>query len=736
MMKGLLIALLTVSAGTWASAANDPTNEVNPFIGTANGGNTFPGAVRPWGMVSVSPHNAPGAPSGYLYGQEYFYGFGHVHLSGTGCAELGSVVLAFTRGALRFGPDDYRCRYADESASPGTYRVRLVEPRITAEVTATRRCGLTRISSPADGPVNIFLDVGRSLALLGGGEIKILSSTEAEGFAISGGFCGETNRERIYFHARISTPSDSSGLWIGNLQSTARSASVRDTAIGAWFRCPMAAHRPVVIAVGISYVSVQNARENLDREVGSRPFDDIRLEARAEWKEALSRIEVEGGSPADRIKFTTALYHLLIHPNVISDVNGEYPLPGQSAAGRYKDRERYTVFSLWDTYRTLHPFLALVYPERQSEMVRTMIDIAGESGWLPKWELASNETHLMVGDPAVPVIAETYLAGITDFNVHAAYEAMKKAALTAGPESDPERPGYHDELRYHYIPFEQDTTAPWWVWGPVSTTLEYCYDDWMIAQMAGQLASSDEQAEFFRRSQYFRNLFDPATLFMRPRLKNGAWLIPFDPNATEGSGSWSGSGGPGFVEGNAWQYTWFVPHGVDTLIRLFGGNRPFAEKLAECFSAGKFTINNEPDIAYPYLFDYVKGEEYRTPALVRRIMANDFGVGAEGLPGNDDCGTISAWFVFSALGFYPACPGSGTYQLGLPLFDRAKISLNRKYYPGNEFTIEFRSDTSNLGGLQPPELNGNPLKEYSIRHQDVIQGGTLIFRVTGTPPDR
>jgi predicted alpha-1,2-mannosidase len=702
--------------------AQEPTRYVNPFIGTTNGGNTFPGAVRPWGMVSVSPHTAPGTPSGYIHGAPWFYGLGHVHLSGTGCADLGSIVLTASRHNVRPDPEQHKTAYADEEAKPGYYAVRLPDEHLRCEATATARAGVTRFTSDIAGDVTLLIDAGRSLALLGGGGVAWRTPSEVEGFNIAGGFCGEANRQRVYFSARFSRPGHERGTWINERVSGRAAESVPDSSVGAWARFTMKAGESVIVAVGISYVSTGNARLNLNAEAASTDFDALVSDAAQVWERELSRVRVEGGSRDDMVKFTTALYHVLLHPNIINDVNGDYPLMGRAGVGRYAGRDRYTVFSLWDTYRTLHPFLTLAYPERQSAIVRTMVDMATESGWLPKWELASNETHMMVGDPAVPVIADSYIKGIRDFDTSAAYAAMKRGATTPGPESDPLRPGYHDMLRLGYIPADQDTTQQWWVWGPASTTLEYCFADWALGTMAAALGRATEAKEFFARSLFYRNLFDTTGLWIRPRRADGTWLHPFDPERTEGSGSWSGSGGPGYVEGNAWNYTWFVPHDIQGLISLFGGATPFARKLDESFARGQFTITNEPDIAYPYLFTYAPGWEHRTREIVRAIMTKDFDTGPGGLPGNDDAGAISAWFVFSALGFYPDCPASGTYRLGLPLFRKAVVELNPRYYNGGRFTVERRP-----GPAEWILLNDKHLDGFGLRHDAIVHGGRLVF---------
>lgn len=726
----LLLHMLIINSNLSCSNNNSEKliDHVNPFIGTSDGGNTFPGAVRPWGMVSVSPHTAPSAPSGYYNGEKFFYGLGMVHLSGTGCADQGSIIITATRGALAASFDAYRCTYSDEQAAPGFYSVRLTEPDVTIMATATDRCGMLRIVPQRDGEIVLLIDVGRNLSRVGGGSVEIVSEKTIQGYNIAGGFCGELNRHKVYFAAELSDPAAEQGLWKDDVYSNAKHADTLDGSIGIWSRMNAKQEHPLIVKVGISYVSVENAWENLRIEIPDWNFERIRLEAETTWEKELSRIRVSGGSHDDYKQFYTALYHALIHPSILNDCNGEYPLMGHYGIGRYKERDRYSIFSLWDTYRTLHPLLTLVYPQRQSEIIKSMIDMYDECGFLPKWELCSNETYMMVGDPAPIVIADSYIKGIRDFDVTKAYQAVKKPTIIVPGESAPPiRAGYHELLEYSYIPFDQDTSKEWWVWGPVSTTQEYCLVDWTIARLAGALGYVDDEKEYDRRSLLYKNLFDRKTQFMRPKLSSGEWLDPFDPLETEGSGNWAGSGGPGYVEGNAWNYTWFVPHDVQGLVSLFGGESAFVKKLARCFELGHFTINNEPDIAYPYLFTYFPEHAFRTQGLVRQIMDTEFNSGASGLPGNDDAGTISAWYIFSALGFYPACPASPEYRLASPLFERAVIQLDERYYSGREFIIESRGCRSHDSKLRQILLNGVSINNYQLLHEQVVAGGTLVF---------
>ena len=722
----LTLILCQISIISQTSLGNkELTTYVNTFIGTSNLGNTFPGAVVPWGMVSVSPHNSLNAVTGYIYGEKDFYGFGMVHLSGVGCPELGSILIMMTDNDSADTPEEYKCSYSKEVATPGFYSVMLDDQNVNVEVTATERSGILKFKSYTKSEKSVVVDVGRSLGIIGGGKIRIVSDSEIEGYNISGGFCGEANREEVYFAAKFSKNFDQHKIWANDRFTGLTEVQVVDSSIGALLNFNMNENEELLVKVGISYVSIENARLNLDTEIPDWDFSPIKFNAQDKWENQLSRIIVEDSNTENLIKFYTAIYHTLIHPNIISDINGEYPLMGRSGIGKYTDRKRYSIFSLWDTYRTLHPFYTIVYPEIQSEIIKTMLDMYKESGYLPKWELTGIETYMMVGDPASIVIADSYIKGITDFDVETAFDAMlKPVLLKENEQAPPIRAGYHELLQYGYIPFEQDWSTDWWVWGPVSTSLEYCLSDYAISRMARKLGKSEIADEFYNRSLYYKNLFDPVRKLIRPKLKNGNWMEPFDEFAIDGSGDWAWSGGPGYVEGNAWNYTWFVPHDVEGLINLFRGEKEFSNKLYESFTNKQFTINNEPDIAYPYLFRYVKGEESRTEELVHKIINENFGTDHNGLPGNDDCGTISAWFIFSAMGFYPDCPATDYYTLGYPLFDKMTIKLNTDYYRSESITIEKQSKTNNTQIY----LNGSEIENYKLYHNFFTEGGKLLFK--------
>lgn len=721
-VQSILLFLIFLSQLLAQKNESNLIQYVNPFIGTSNGGNTFPGAVVPWGMASVSPHNSLGSPSGYIYGEKYFYGFGHTHLSGTGCSELGNIIITISDRA-KVDPNEYKTTYSNEVASPGYYSLLLDEYDVKAEVTATERCGLLKFTSQKESEINILIDVGRNLSIVGGGEIEILSNSELTGYNISGGFCGEENRKKVYFYTQLSYLPEDIKILNDNVIVDSLNANADDLPLACSMKIKINPQKPLFIKTGMSYTSKENARKNLQKEIPGWDFENIVKKAELKWNNALSRIIVHDSNQTNLVKFYSALYHMLIHPNIINDVNGDYPKLNSLEIGNYSNRNRYTVYSLWDTYRTLHPFLTLIYPEKQSEMIKTMLDMYDESGYLPKWPLTGNETYMMVGDPSVPVIIDSYVKGIRDFDINKAYKAsLKPVLLKENEKAPPVRAAYHYIIDYGYIPFDQNMKDDWWAWGPVSTTLEYNFADWTISELAKILGDTVNQKTFYKRSLGYKKLFDTETQFIRPKLKNGNWMEPFDPLVTEGSGDWEGSGGPGYVEGNAWNYTWFVPHDVSGLINLFGSEEKYSSKLLESFNNGQFTINNEPDIFFPYLFKYTKDYNHYTNRLVEGIINNNFGIDESGLPGNDDCGTISGWFVFSALGFYPVCPGADEYVLNQPLFDEVIIQLNNDYYPGKELVIKRKFDDGSKVFFNNKSINKN-----FVKHSELVKGGKLLF---------
>nr|WP_299171935.1 GH92 family glycosyl hydrolase [uncultured Allomuricauda sp.] len=736
-LYSLLIFFFAILLG---KAQERPIDFVNPFIGTSNFGTTNPGPIAVRGMANVSPFNVAGPQNlpfekdsrwwstPYSSDNSFLTGFSHVNLSGVGCPELGVILAMPTTGEIVTDHVDYGSTYSDEISKVGYYANTLNKYNIKTEATASTRTGVSRYTFPK-GKANILLNLGLGLTNEQGAQIKIVSPTEIEGIRSVGSFCYYKPEEAypVYFVAQFSKPAEEFGVWKKPTTYKGEEAQwmgyngktrlmkgytkeVVGDSIGAYIRYDFKEPTQVELRVGISYVSIENARENLNKEVSGKTFDQVLKTTLEEWDEHLSRIEVEGGSQDDKTIFYTALYHTLIHPNTLNDVNGEYPKM-KTRETLKTDGTRYTVFSLWDTYRNLHQLMSLVYPEQQSNMVKSMLQIYDESGWLPKWELNATETTTMVGDPAGIVIADTYLKGIQDFDVEKAYEAMLKSADQL--DENPLRPGIKDYITKGYLTTK--TTKS----GSVSTTQEYNISDFAIAQLAKALGKKDDYKRFSERSISYRKLFDKEFNLLRPKNDDGSWLTPYNPETGANFVK-----NLGFIEGNAWQYTFMVSHDVKGLIKLIGGQGSFANKLQEVFDKNQFDMANEPDIGYPYLFNYAKGEAWRTQKTVSELLSTYFKNAPDGLPGNDDTGTMSAWAVFSMMGIYPISPADPIYAITLPTFDKITIRLNPKYY--NNTSIEITKD-GGQGKLLNLQLDGKRINDHFISHQKLTNSSRLHF---------
>ena len=736
-----LLAALTLCLG---ARAQEPADCVDPFIGTTNFGTTNPGAVTPHGMMSVVPFNVMGSDTNvydkdarwwstpYEYHNRFFTGFAHGSLSGVGCPEMGSLLTMATTGPLDVDYRNYGTAYKDEKASPGYYAVTLSKYGVLAEATATARTSAERYTFPG-GEGHILLNLGEGLTNESGATVRRVSDTEIEGSKLLGTFCYNPQAVfPVYFVLRVDRVPSASGYWKKQRPMTGVEAEWtpdngtyklytrygRDLSgddIGYWFTYDgLSEGDEVVVRMGISYVSVENARENLEAEqAADAAFDVIREQARKGWNEALGRIRVEGGTPEQRTVFYTALYHALLHPNLLSDVNGEYPLMERSGETGITDGERYTVFSLWDTCRNLHQLLTLVYPERQAEMVRSMIGMYEEWGWLPKWELYGRETFTMEGDPSIPVIVDTWMKGLRDFDVAKAYEAMRKSATTPGAENRL-RPDIDPYIERGYIPlgfYAKDLAGD----TSVSHALEYYVADAALSLLADSLGHKDDAALFRNRSLGYKHYYCPEFGTFRPITDKGGFLSPFDPKAGADF-----SAAPGFHEGSAWNYTFYVPHDVEGLVRLMGGRRKFVDKLQMVFDEGLYDPANEPDIAYAYLFSRFRGEEWRTQLQTRRLLERHFTTAPDGIPGNDDTGTMSAWAVFTMLGLYPDCPGEPYYTLTVPTFDRAEIDTER-----GTLVIDKHGE----GYIRRMTLGEKPLTRYRVSHDELLRSGKLTFEL-------
>lgn len=735
----------------FSARAEDYTSYVNPFVGTTNFGTTNPGAVTPNGMMSVVPFNVMGSDTNvydkdarwwstpYEFHNKFFTGYAHVALSGVGCPELSSLLTMATTGDLEPDYKKYGSAYTDEVAIPGYYSNKLTKYDILTEVTATKRSSAERFTFPG-GKSNIVINLGQGLTNESGATVRRVSDTEIEGSKLLGTFCYNSQAVfPIYFVMRVSKKASSCGFWKMQPEMTGVEAEWtpddgtykiykkygRDLSgddIGAWWTYDsLAPGEQVEVRMGVSFVSCDNARENLDKEQTSLTFDDIRKAAHDKWQADLGRIRVKGGTKEQREVFYTGLYHALIHPNVLSDVNGQYPTMEGFGNGTVDyDGERYTVFSLWDTYRNVHQLMTMVYPERQLDMVRSMIDMSKEWGWLPKWELYGRETFTMEGDPAIPVIVDTWRKGLRDFDMDAAYKAMVKSATTPGAEN-PMRPDIDPYIEKGYIPLgwhANDLSGD----NSVSHALEYYVADNALSWLANERGDKEFAKELAKRAQGYKNYYSKESGTLRPITKDGQFLTPFNPRAGENF-----EAVPGFHEGSAWNYSFFVPHDVDGLIKLNGGQRKFVDKLQMVMDSALYDPANEPDIAYPYLFSRVKGQEWRTQKEVNRLLGKYFTTKPDGIPGNDDTGTMSAWAVFSMMGFYPDCPGEPYYTITSPVFDEVEIDTSH-----GTIRIEAPHTGSDDIYIESMTLGGKPLKNYRISHDELMQGKNLKINLSKT----
>lgn len=727
------------------AVAQDVTAYVNPFIGTTNFGTCNPGAVVPNGMMSVVPFNVMGSDDNtydkdarwwstpYDNTNSFFTGFAHGALSGVGCPEMSSLLTIATSGALDVDYHKYGSRYSYEDATPGYYSVNLDKYNIKAEATATLRSSVERYTFESGGTGNIILNLGEGLTNESGATVKRVSETEIEGVKLLGTFCYNPQAVfPVYFVMQISKQPSAQGYYKFQRPMTGVEAQwspdngtyklytsygreMSGDDVGYWYTFDdLKAGECVEVRMGISYVSIENARQNLEAEQASgSTFDSIHKSARSEWQKALSRIRVKGGTEDQKTVFYTAMYHTLLHPNLLNDVNGEYPLMENSGAVGHSDNDRYTVFSLWDTYRNLHQLLTLVYPEKQLDMVRSMVDMYKEWGWMPKWELYGRETFTMEGDPAIPVIVDTWRKGLRDFDMDKAYEAMKKSATTPGKDNRL-RPDIDPYISLGYVPlgfYSADISGD----NSVSHALEYYVADNALSWLAkerGDIAFADTLK---RRSLNYKHYYSPESGTLRPLTKEGKFLSPFDPRQGENF-----EPVPGFHEGSAWNYTFYVPHDVEGLCKLMGGKRKFVDRLQSVFDNGLYDPANEPDIAYPYLFSRFKGEEWRTQKTVAELLDKYFTTKPDGIPGNDDAGTMSAWAVFSMMGFYPDCPGEPFYTLTTPVFDEIEIDT-----ANGPLKISKKGD----GYIKRIKINDKPYSKFRVSHDELINGGTLEFEL-------
>ncbi len=665
----------------------------------------------------------------YEVNNKYLTGFSHVNLSGVGCPDLGSLLLMPTSGELNVKYTQYGSEYTDEVAVPGYYSNMLTKYGIKCEMTATPRTSRARFTFHR-GQGNLLMNLGEGLTNETGATVRFVNDREIEGSKLLGTFCYNPQAVfPIYFVMRIDKAPATRGYW--KLQRpmqgveaewdgysgkyklyTSYSKEMSGDDVGAWFTFDTTEGEAIEVSIGVSFVSIENARLNLETEQpAGTTFDQIRAQARKKWNEDLSRILVEGGTEEQKGVFYTALYHTMIHPNILQDVNGQYPqMEGDKILTT--DRNRYTVYSLWDTYRNFHQLMTLVYPERQMDMVRTMLDMYREHGWFPKWELYGRETLTMEGDPSIPVIVDTWMKGLRDFDINLAYEGMYKSATTPGKDNLM-RPDIDDYIAKGYCPLMEQYD------NSVSHALEYYIADYSLYTLAKALGKTEDAKLFYDRSMGYKHYYCKEFGTLRPILPDGTFYGPFDP--LQGANF---EPSPGFHEGNSWNYTFYVPHDVKGLAKLMGGQKRFVNKLQMVFDKGYYDPANEPDIAYPYLFSYFKGEEWRTQKLVKELLAKHYTTKPDGLPGNEDTGTMSSWAIFSMMGFYPDCPGVPEYTLTTPTFDKITIKLDPAYWGTDKLVIRKEGGD---GYIDQIRLGGKKYSKYRLTHKDLIHAGEITF---------
>ena len=704
-MKRVLILLpffLFFCASCQKNASVEPAALVDPFIGTGGHGHTFPGATVPFGMMQFSPDtrmNDWDGCSGYHTSDKAILGFSTTHLSGTGCSDYGD---------FRFTPavGEKRCsafNHEDEYAKAGYYGVTFSDVPVKVELTTGERVGMMRCTFPKSDQARLHLNMEQGVndEFVYESYVKNENDRAISGFRRTRDWAKE---QYLYFYAEFSQPFKSCTI---------------DS--NAFFDFETDGNEPLVMRIAISAVDVEGAKNNLKAELadGDFDFDALAQKAFDKWNTELRCITVQGKNEADLRAFYTNLYHAMIAPNLYSDADGRYR--AHDLQIHHSDRPVYTVFSLWDTFRSLHPLFSLIQRERTADFINTFINNyeTDPEHMLPIWELAANETHCMIGNHAIPVIADAYFCGIKGFDAEKALEAMVNS-------SRQDRRGMGAYVKYGFIPVDAEGEA-------TSKTLEYAYDDWCVGHMADAMGKADIANEFYQRAQAYKNLYNPENQFFQGR-RNGGFMQPFDPTQVNFT----------LTEANTWQYNFFVPQDINTHIDMMGGWEAYGKKLDGLFTAsskltgreqvditgliGQYAHGNEPSHNTVYMYNFV-GQPTKTQKYVKQVMDEFYTDERDGLSGNEDCGQMSAWGVFSAMGFYPATPASGCYVLGLPRFDEVTVNLDN----GKQFKVSAKNLSPQNCYVKSVKLNGKPLERSYITFDELYNGGELVFTMTSTP---
>jgi predicted alpha-1,2-mannosidase len=737
----LPVSLIFISCEKRSQLENqtfDYVRYVDPMIGTDAHGHTFPGPSMPFGLVQLSPDNGISGwdwSGGYHYSSDRIVGFSHTHISGTGVGDMLDVLILPSNQSVSYNlngsiPDSFEPYYAtfshdNETASAGYYSVLLNESQIKVELTTSERAGFHKYTFPAVDTGSVLIDLGFAVNRdsVTSSHIKIISDTLVTGFRYSTGWA---KNQKTFFAIRFSKPFLSYDLISSDSIVYDATTSIEGQHVMGIIRFLPGENKELMLKVGISAVSEENALISINFEMPEWDFDLARSKAISAWNEQLNKIKVTSTDEKLLRIFYTAMYHSMLAPNIFSDSIDDNTFQYRSYGDMiYTDTAfcNYHTFSLWDTYRAAHPLFTIIHPDLVQDLVRAMLAHYRDTGLLPVWSLWGNETNTMIGYHAIPVIYDAYNKGLLpDLNTDSLYDAMKASAF----QSIRKTPLY---IEYGYIP--ADTIS-----NTVSTTLEYAFDDWCIAQMAKALNKMDEHYYFMERAGNYKNIFDPDTRFMRAKLASGDWKEPFDPLDTRYKND--------YTEGNAWQYTWYVPHDMPEFIKLMGGPETFEKKLDSLFVVesdmgndaamdvsgmiGQYVHGNEPSHHIAYLYNYI-GKPWKTQEKVLEIIKTMYGDDPAGICGNEDCGQMSAWFIFSSIGFYPVNPASGIYYLGVPLFEKVEIDL-----PGlNSFIIQKNNAKPGNTYVRSVTLNGEKLNASFITHQQIMNGGLLEFEMNSEP---
>lgn len=731
MMKRLVNLLAAFILSVNCISAQNLTRWVNPFIGTGAvqsslSGNNYPGATVPFGMVQLSPdtREAPdwAQVSGYDYNDSIIYGFSHTRLSGTGASDFIDILLFPTISDKRKSTFTHQ----HEQARPGYYQVLLKDEKIQAELTASVHVGVHRYTCSDGDQLKLWLDLDHS-ANKGSwnrriiqSQLRMVSPTVVEGYRI---ITGWAKLRKIYFHLEFSQPVLSNQLYDGN-RMYENTPVINGTELRGLFCFDKKWNKELICKVALSLVSIENARLNMVTEVPGWDFEYIARAAETSWEKELKKMIIQGTDLQKKI-FYTALYHTMVQPNTMSDVNGEYMASDYVTRSVAKGEVHYSTFSLWDTFRAAHPLYTLIHTHRIPDFVKSMMRQYDYYGYLPVWQLWGQDNYCMIGNHSIPVIVDAVLKGVAGVDEEKAYEAVFNSSIVSHPNSP-----FEVWEKYGYMPENIQTQS-------VSITLEQAFDDWCVAQLAKRLGKEKDYNHFMKRSAFYRNLFNSKTGFFQPKNDKGEWIEPFDPY------KYGANGGYPFTEGNAWQYFWYVPQNIPDLISLTGGNKAFVAKLDTFFTVsyqsgalndnasgfvGQYAHGNEPSHHVAYLYACA-GEPWKTQKYVAYIMNELYNDSSSGYAGNDDCGEMSAWYVFGALGFYPVNPVSGEYVIGTPMLEEAVIQLpDRK-----TFTVKAPRKEDNEVYICSMKLNGEKYTKNYITHQDIMKGGILEFVMTASP---